>query len=259
MSIQSYDYKPTPRFLRANALDNDVTLGWELEVEAKDSGISPRHMARDITPEDGYCYFKSDGSINNGFEIVSHPMTEKWIKKNKKRINGMLDKLTNADYRSYKTSTCGMHVHIGKDGFSTWHLYRFMKFFYENQKFILLISQRKEEKLKQWSALEDFNRTRVLHYAKKKMGGGNRYVAINLTRHTAEVRIFRGTLNVRSFHKNLEFVLSTYEYTRDHNADAIMPVQYLAWVKTNKQRFANLDGWLADHTEQLKNLCNLTY
>jgi hypothetical protein len=110
-----------------------------------------------------------------------------------------------------------MHIHISKANFTTWHLYRFLKFFVENKEFIVSISQRKIEKLQKWANIEDENDSSLIYKAKKKDGNDKRYVAINLqNKATIEIRIFRGTLNSNSFMKNIEFAHSLFMYTKEN-------------------------------------------
>ncbi len=65
-----------------------------------------------------HLYCKHDGSIDEGFELVSYPMTLDY------HIATMpwLDILTMAQrlgYLSYQTSTCGLHIHVNRNSFGT--------------------------------------------------------------------------------------------------------------------------------------------
>jgi hypothetical protein len=87
----------------------------------------------------------------------------------------------------------------------------------ENKEFIVSISQRKMEKLKKWANIEDDNDTSLIYKAKKKDGNNERYVAINLKNTaTIEIRIFRGTLNINSFMKNIEFAHALFMYSKEN-------------------------------------------
>jgi len=214
--IRNYSYKPTTQFISMPYDSKDVPFfGIELEVEKMDKSETQRHvMASKI--ENKAWYFKNDGSLNNGFEIVSHPLTFSYIKHSAKDFESALNELSNNAYNSYNANTCGMHIHISKKAFGTWQLYKFMKFFAENVPFIVAISQRKMEKLVQWANIEDNDDNALMYKAKKKEGNSARYVAINLQNYsTIEVRIFRGTLNFQSFMKNIEFVHALYMFTKE--------------------------------------------
>jgi hypothetical protein len=216
-TINSYSYRPSMKFCSlSNENSNAPFFGIELEVERKNSkGLKHKYMAGMIQHE--HWYFKTDGSLTDGFEIVTHPMTFNYIQQSTKEFTNSLKLLVENGYNSYDANTCGMHIHISKNNFTTWHLYRFLKFFVENKEFIVSISQRKMEKLKKWANIEDDNDTSLIYKAKKKDGNSERYVAINLKNsQTIEIRIFRGTLNINSFMKNIEFAHALFMYTKEN-------------------------------------------
>jgi hypothetical protein len=216
--INGYSYKPTPKFFTLPYDDkNTPFLGIELEIERRNSNsIKHGELAQQI--ENERWYFKSDGSLTDGFEIVTHPLTFNYLIHAKESILNSLKVISDNGYNSYNANTCGMHVHISKKSFTTWQLYRFMKFFVENKEFIIGISQRKLDKLQKWANIEDESNSELIYKAKKKDGNSARYVAINLQNYaTIEVRIFRGTLNPQSFYKNIEFVYSLFMYTKEFN------------------------------------------
>lgn len=215
--IKSYGYKPNPVFHRTeNDKHNDLFFGIELEVERNKSATSIGHMSEAILNEAHY-YFKKDGSLNDGFEIVTHPMTFSYIQANKDKVfKDMLNKLIEAEYRSYDSTSCGIHIHLSKKAFGTWQLYRFIKFFIDNKEFVTNISQRKRDLLERWAAIDEEKDDAIIYKAKKKAGNYKRYVAVNLQNSSSvEIRIFRGTLNYQSFLKNIEFCYALYNFTRD--------------------------------------------
>jgi L-rhamnose mutarotase len=250
--IKGYGYKPRPTFFKVSENDN-VYLGIELEVE-RGANSETNHTKMALLIEKDFLYFKTDGSLDNGFEIVTHPMTISYIKKHKNVWADILNLLRSNKYRSYDTRTCGMHIHISKNAFTTWHLYRFMKFFVDNSDFVTKISQRKIENLDRWAALTDnpsesykeFTQDRLMYKAKKKSGNDKRYLAVNLQNDkSVEVRIFRGTLNDSSFFKNIEFVQAVHDYTKSI-PDADMSLKsFLSFIKDNNE-YPYLRKFIAD-------------
>lgn len=218
-NIHSYSYKPAPLFKTATnqKLKTDMLFfGLELEVERDNSSMQVGKMAEEILNEKVY-YMKNDGSLNNGFEIVTHPMTFEFIQEHKGDVfKPMLDKLISAGYRSYDSKTCGIHIHLSKKCFTTWQLYRFIKFFLDNRDFVTAISQRNIEQLERWATIEEESNDSIVYKAKKKGGNSRRYSAVNLQNdRTIEIRIFRGTLNYLSFLKNIEFCYALFNFSRD--------------------------------------------
>ena len=249
--IKNYGYKPQPTFFKVSENDN-VYLGIELEVERGDSSTRHDDMAKMIDRD--FLYFKTDGSLDNGFEIVTHPMTISYIKKHKNVWADILNQLRSNKYRSYDTRTCGMHIHISKNAFTTWHLYRFMKFFVDNADFVTKISQRKIENLDRWAALTDnphdsykeYTQDRLMYKAKKKSGNDKRYLAVNLQNDkSVEVRIFRGTLNDSSFFKNIEFVQALFDYTKSITEADMSLKSFLSFIKDNNE-YPYLRKFIAD-------------
>lgn len=249
--INDYSYKPRPIFFKVSDKD-DVYLGIELEVERSSGAISIRDMAERI--EQDFLYFKRDGSLDDGFEIVTHPMTISYIKRHKNLWADILNLLRSNSYRSYDTKTCGMHVHISKNAFTTWHLYRFMKFFVDNSDFVTKISQRKIYNLDRWAALTDdpseshkeYTDDVLMYKAKKKRGNSKRYLAVNLQNDkSVEIRIFRGTLNDSSFFKNIEFVQALYDYTKSISESDMSLQSFFNFLRDNNE-YPYLRKFIAD-------------
>jgi hypothetical protein len=245
--IENYSFKPMPKyFLTCNESykDSPLFMGIELEIENEKNSISNGAMSEIL--DDSHLYFKTDGSLSDGFEIVTHPLTFEWIKENKSNFSQMLESIKSNGFRSYDSTTCGMHIHLSKKNFGAWHLYRFLKFFQENKEFIVSISQRKIDNLKKWANLEDENNDSLIYKAKKK-DGYSRYVAVNLCNsQTIELRIFRGTLNENSFFKNIEFAHSLYVFSRDYTEINI--ANYKKFISGNSQ-YSHLSKFI-----KLKNL-----
>ena len=245
--INRYSYKPTPKFFTLPYDDkNSPFLGIELEIERRNSdSIKHGELAQQIANE--HWYFKTDGSLTDGFEIVTHPLTFNYLNHAKESILKSLKFISDSGYNSYNANTCGMHIHITKKAFTTWQLYRFLKFFVENKEFIIGISQRKGDKLEKWANIEDNTNSELIYKAKKKDGNTARYVAVNLQNYsTIEIRIFRGTLNPQSFYKNIEFVYSLFMYTKENNEISLEG--YKSYI-SNSCDYSNLKKFI-----KLKNL-----
>ena len=248
--LPDHDYQPNLIYYRGrNEAGNEhhrinLYYGIELEVEAEGNDIE---SVVDGLPE--FVFAKCDGSLNNGFEIVSHPCTYQWLKENPDKWNKILN-LRKQGYRSFDTDTCGLHIHLSKNYFGTWHLYKFLKLFYENPEFILRISQRDKHSLQHWATLQqvhfvDHDDESLIYKAKYKRGNYHRYTAINLQNtHTIEIRIFKGTLNPRSFWKNIEFLKAVVDFTLDAALKDITVLKFLRFVHDHKQDYINLFNWL---------------
>lgn len=206
--IHDYYYKPEPIMLG----DGSRYFGVELEID--DAGESNRNAAKILEianagAERVYC--KHDGSLNEGFEIVTHPMTLEYHM-NKMPWSAVLNKAKKMGYLSHQVGTCGLHVHINRTAFGETEaeqeevIARVLYFFEKHWEELLKFSRRTHKQLAQWAArygLKEHPRE-ILDHAK---GNGERYTCVNLTNyHTVEFRMFRGTLKLNTLIATLQLL-----------------------------------------------------
>lgn len=134
--IHDYSYKPDPLFFGVETI-TDIFKGFELEID----NISNKHDLAEELSKFKEIYLKNDGSLSdNGVEIVSHPMTLKYIKESFK-LNDILNICKKYDARSHEAGNCGLHIHLNRDYFKNYELsatkilYLFEKFWPEIEKF----------------------------------------------------------------------------------------------------------------------------
>lgn len=242
-TIHSHSFKPTPHFkLGAGEASAVAFFGVELEIDAKeDISLSPvPALAAPLF----YC--KEDGSLNRGTELVSHPGSQAWWREQREAVSVLLRKLTAMGWSSHNVGTCGMHIHVSREAFQgTHHLYRFLHLVYRSPRLSLAVSQRQSHALAQWATLNPEARRAL----KNKIGvnytdaddGGHRYEAVNMTRNTAEVRIFRGTLRLDRFYKNLQYLWAALAFTAETpRLRSCNARNFLAWVHARKDTYPDL-------------------
>ena len=205
--IHSYSYKPDPVFHGRGTM----FFGVELEL---DKGGEDDDKAEEILSctDSDHMYIKHDGSLDDGMELVSHPMTLEYHK-NSMPWKDIVETAVDLGYRSHQTGTCGLHVHVNRKAFGCNRseqdevisriLYIVERFWQEMLKF----SRRTEYQIDRWAArygIKD-NPKQVMDNAKK--GDRGRYACINLCNYnTIEFRIFRGTLKYNTFIATLQMV-----------------------------------------------------
>lgn len=244
--IANYSWKPEPEFKHLNfqvgAARTLPYTGYELELDRPEGfdayeNDNAAEMANSTC--DGLIYCKNDCTIS-GFEMVSHPFTYGWFRNNKKEILDLHRELRRLGYRSFNANDAGMHVHVSMAAFKkSTHLLKFMQFFYsgENANFIKAISQRSDNSMNTWCKI-DVGRKYFKEQAKRKrnVGYSSRDVAVNLTGSTAEVRLFRGTLDPIAFQKNIEFVNSLFQFSAETSLRRTHFIEYMNWIEKD-------DGW----------------
>lgn len=207
--IKKHDYKPTPDF-QGNGSKVNPYMGFELEIENK-SNKNTETMAENfinfLGEKSDLFYLKNDGSLTNGFEIVSHPMTLAAHREiDYKKI---LTYLSSEGFRSHDTSTCGLHVHISKKWMTDGHKTRLGQFFVLYRSMLERLARRSES---QWCRFvdKDLKDKAALTSSREK------YEAINWkNRDTVEIRIFKGTLKPETFLASLELVQAIYSFTQN--------------------------------------------
>ena len=103
-AIHDYYYKPAPIFYG----DGPRFFGVELEI---DGGGESREKARSLLEvcnrEGDYCYIKHDGSLEDGLEVVTHPMD---LASQLQRMpwGELCRKAAGLGYLSHRSTTCGL-------------------------------------------------------------------------------------------------------------------------------------------------------
>lgn len=94
-----------------------IALIAELKIDGAGKDDDYAEELLDIANNDGeYIYIKSDGSLDDGMELVSHLMTLDYHKDY--CWSDIMRKAVSLGYRSHQTSTCGLHIHINRTAFS---------------------------------------------------------------------------------------------------------------------------------------------
>lgn len=249
--VHDYGYKPYPQF---HWVDNDpdadrhVFMGFELEVESGGDDYDGPELVESHLGD--LVYFKEDGSLDDGFEIVTHPMTLAYAHSmNWDWTKGLLDK----GYRSWDRSSCGLHVHVDRRGFNgRLHQYSFTLLLMRNKALSYLIAGR------QGSSYASFDRDARIEIPKHLKGQHNyaqRYSAVNvLPTSTLEVRMFRGSLKKERILAALEYVHSAVEYSRGARSGAgaeeyLTAPAFVQWLRGHKDLYPNLLSYINKSVE----------
>lgn len=209
--IHSYGYKPSPIFFGGKA---PYYFGIELEVESQGNDMNEALDYLEVALSDR-AYLKQDGSLTNGFEIVTHPHSLQELQE--QFPWEILKTLKVSGWRSWNTRTCGLHVHVSRTAFTAptyqqrdTHQIKFLKLIYDNKDYVQRLAGRKSS----WAKFDD--KGHVIRKVKDGYQSEGRYSAVNVQPDkTLEVRVFRGSLRKERVLAAAEFVGAAVEYTRD--------------------------------------------
>jgi len=234
--IQEWNFKPPLSFYGVG----DVHYGIELEVETQGEG---RDYARRVNPNNqGFTYMMRDGSLDDGVEFASMPASFDYLVDKKEKWERIMD-LIQEGYRA--NGNCGMHVHISRKAFQSFHLWKFQTFFYAFQRFIVSVSGRGSMRaLERWSPLNDSKEDIVYKAKNKGNARSNRYTAVNMAnKHTIEVRIFASTMDDKIFWKNVQFIDALVNWTRDVAPSDLTLRHFYNYIKKNQTTYGALYEW----------------
>lgn len=229
--IETYTHKPTPIF---HTIETEVVkpktrfYGCEDEIDKFDDKHAAEVKYTKKFPS--FTYQKQDGTIPNGFEVVSHPATLEYHMNGSAKWEERLSYLKELGGKSNTTTTCGLHIHVNKSCMSSSHQLRF-GIFINRFKFQMEKLARRSEcdyakfvNVGGWtpsSSIYDYKHIRN-NRGSRRWGNNDRKRAVNYkNRETIEVRIFKGTLKANTLKASIQLVDAIIEYTKSHKVDII--------------------------------------
>lgn len=242
--IHSYGYKPRPIFGTTDGNDGfnsyngtDLTFGVELEC---DKGRDPRKAAKAVCELTDRLYCKHDGSLSNGYEIVTHPGTLAWHM-NSFPWAAVCKVSLDHGFKSHDAQTCGLHIHIGNAQFgSTWEKRRDVM-----AKLAALVdvlwpeveqfSRRGRGGCERWASrnnvvrsirpgMDDARACRAMYDAADRSG---RYVAVNTQNDsTVELRFNRGSLKPVTILASLQLASNLAKFAMTHTVNECLDAKW---------------------------------
>lgn len=207
--IKAYTYKPDPIFYGSG----NFYMGVELEIDEGGEYDENAEILCDMANRGGIkIYCKHDGSLNEGVEIVSHPMTLDYHL-NEMNWQEIFKKAIDMGYCSHYTDTCGLHIHVNRTVFGGDYdtqeesIARVIHFIELHWNEVLRFSRRTESNMNRWASRYGIHTTAQDTYKNAKNKRMGRYVAVNLENmETIEFRLFRGTLRYDTFVATLQLI-----------------------------------------------------
>ena len=243
MELHDYGDKAENICVWPNFRPTALVFGVELEVEPRGHssqravlGALPDHAANDY-----FC--KDDGSLQAGVEIVTVPGSLTWHR-TAFDWPGLLAPLLPIAMSGSRTQRCGMHIHINRRAMTALTLAKLYLFINapENLAFMETVAQRRNS---HWAVMRKKAwKDATSREAMQESGG--RYQAMNVTRHTAELRLFRCTIRAERVLKNIEMAHAMVTWCGQSSAQSMQDWRKFAAYVTMSTDYPNLAAFMQE-------------
>ena len=206
-------------------------FGVELEVEMTAASACTRGAcAERILAAHRDIVIEEDGSLFSGFEIITQPCGMDRQRDIWKSILRATPSLVSG-VRSHQTTTCGLHVHVSRQGVSSFTLAKAVVFVNdpENEALIRAVARR-------------YGSTHYAQFKAKKLATAylddrDRYQSVNLCNgHTIEFRIFKGSLNYHAVLAAIQFSHAVLSFAAETAANGLTTAAFLAYIQSPGMR-----------------------
>ena len=228
-----------------NKRETALYIGDEHEVECEDSDEKYGVVGELCSHyRDLLFYYTKDGSLDEGLEIHSHPMTHK---AHKQRNWDGFKNIREWGVRSYDTTTAGLHFHLNRSAFTNFHFLKFVKFINENIAFTLGIARRRDmSNLNDYASFNyrlPYDIKRYIARRYREFSGNSAVTcdiggrdAINLlNKKTIELRFFGGALTENKYKAKIDFTQAVYEYTQNSSYTHQNVDEFTEFVNSNNK------------------------
>lgn len=274
----------------SNDLENEkLYIGVELEVTKDARGYLTRsnHIDALFFIRKNYkelgLNIESDSSIGDGFEIVTQPMTYKYIKENENKFKEILTYLSENGYYSHDKGKCGLHIHVSKDALGDTEeeiqqtIEKIMLFVETYRPKVETFSRRKHQQYSCYNAYtipyhkercvdnfqdEYYKSGKLLYEINKNDCIGHSSVVNTATSTgvTIEFRMFRGTLRYETFMATIEFINNLVHVCKENMTSKISWNKVVSYggdfIKDYVDSLNIIDDglYLRDYTKQLEDI-----
>ncbi len=192
---------------------NGIYFGLEIESEYKNFD-HPSIVDMTSLETRRICYFERDGSLDDGFETITHPLSYEFM-----RNNHIVEKIT-SDLKQYMvaTSNCGLHIHVSKTDEVAKKLPQIIMFLENNKEDVINFCGRKSEYANFYTYENKKINSHIANEIIFNSDSFGRRRMINLTnKDTIEFRGFAGTLEAKKIYKYINFIITLLETNIDEN------------------------------------------
>lgn len=268
-SIHGHSYKPLPRFKEISSekatMKTNLYTGVEVEFEVPESictlrdenwntqdlgrlgqrGLFAKKIQALFAPKrNPWFYLKSDGSLHNGIELVTHPAT---LKSHRHELawQQLFDYLKEHGCLADTTTTCGLHIHANKSIMTEEEQMKLGYFINSHRGKVEIVARRSQINYSKYrdvsqEVLENMN----------KCVDQDRYKALNwMNEYTVEYRMFKGTIDFKKLMASLDFVASSIAYVKSVTIEQLKAPR-LSWSKYLQFIVAGEYEFLRDYLQE---------
>jgi hypothetical protein len=210
-----------PTFHMQKEAHEKYCFGFELEVEmlekshkCAEQGVLQTIKYLKKVKKTDYAAFKHDGSLQNGYEIVTQPYARSALNQHF-NWHDFLKNLAKTEHSSFESGNCGLHIHVSKVftsrqlqkiGWTTWHLRELLARFSE---------RRGRYDFCHWEPIMCGSENTGKYYALRMQTG----------KKTIEFRFPRGTLNFKRFLATYQCIDAIIQFALQHSYSLLKPTR----------------------------------
>lgn len=239
--IKPYDYVPDEfiiRNLTTKENNTDIyTVGLEIEVECPNRNRKriSYELIKDYGQSERLFYIVHDGSLNNGLEVVTMPFKINRMTGAKNIIKELSPTLEymNKKGNTFTANTCGLHIHIGRDGLNKHTLPKLQYMFDLWWEDLLKFSGRPRESRysQQLNAMIYKNKKDKLNCIHPMLYGSrkepSKYFCVNtLHTKTIEIRLWQGTQDKEQIEAMIEMTLLLFNIAKHKTINEIYNIDF---------------------------------
>ena len=218
---------------------NPLYMGVELEVERRrDCPDDIAEMTHDNFYKNNrqFAILKSDGSLSNGFEIVTCPAT---LNAHRENWDNFFKSEAIKHLKSWNTDTTGMHIHLSRNHLTQLDIGKLLVFINDqkNEDFVNHIAGRNSD---QWAKKSNKKVSDAVRSSEK-------YEAVNMShRNTIEFRIFKGNLAKQGMFRVMEFVHALVGFSKTTSMTKLSYKDFIRYMELpqNRSEYKIFYGWL---------------
>ena len=234
--IKAYhEGKGTLKFKDLEEQSPEYYRGVEVEIE---TNISDEVLEVLRNADSSLFRFEEDGSLENGFEIITAPMSQfYWDEVGFFKLEKLINNLKNvSNPRAWNTGRCGLHVHFNKIEISRETQSFLKRFMVENHNFIAKISGRDEFGYCRKPTYEDYD-----YDCNGDIYNYSRYLTLNFTSNTLEFRFWRGTLKTENIKASVQLTEDLIRFAVFASEHDIEPTEssFITYITANNPELNN--------------------